>query len=104
MNLPSIGRIVIYRHPRGYDLPAIVTTTAKSLAEAKERPRKTPLDEREIRALSSGEHLHLTVFTPATTAQYGTEHAGNVPPAKKPIENGTWRWPAPGTLPERTPR
>lgn len=113
MNVPTIGRIVTYRHPRGYDVPAIVVATVESLAAANGRLRKDatkfPLEDREIRPLSGPCHAHLTIFTATTTAEHGTGRARDVPCAGEmpnvtdfedarddvdewPAAN-TWRWP-----------
>lgn len=55
---PSVGRIVLYRSRTGYyTVPAIVTATASSLAPAGVSAGYVP-------ALSDGDNVHLTVFTP----------------------------------------
>lgn len=97
---PSIGRIVTYRSKTGnYDLPAIITATVDTLD-----PRGVELGH--VPMLSSGSHVHLTVFTagkpgtardgepnPAQTA--GTYQEWDVPGhnPKRSIANGSWRWP-----------
>lgn len=91
MSIPSIGRTVIYRHPRGYDLPAVVTATTDSLADFATLHHE-PVGERHIRPLSGPEHVHLTVFTPATTSEHGTEKARDIPQAGDLVTGGTWRW------------
>lgn len=110
---PSIGRIVIYRSRTGdYDCPAIVTATTETL-----NPKGVELGH--VPALSSDEHVHLTVFTAgkpglrrdADDFKVESEHgrsenvAGcyqewDIGPTcanceeagEKPIP-GTWRWP-----------
>lgn len=91
MSIPPIGRAVIYRHPRGYDLPAVVTATTDSLADFATLHHK-PVGERHIRPLSGPEHVHLTVFTPATTSEHGTEKARDIPYAGDPVTGDTWRY------------
>lgn len=113
---PSIGRIVIYRSRTGdYDCPAIVTATAETL-----NPKGVELGH--IPALSSDEHIHLTVFTAgkpglrrgAGDFKVESEHgrsenvAGcyqewDIPHCEPPeipydagaeaLKPGTWRWP-----------
>jgi hypothetical protein len=53
-----IGRIVIYRSRTGdYDVPAIITATQTTL-----NPKG--VEAGHVPALSSPQHVHLTVFTP----------------------------------------
>lgn len=55
---PTIGRIVIYRSRTGaYSVPAIVTSTTETLAQQ-------GVDLGHVPALTSENHIHLTVFTP----------------------------------------
>lgn len=103
---PSIGRIVIYRSRTGdYDCPAIITATQETInPEAAERG--------SMPALSSPEHVHLTVFTagvqglggprPASEEGFVSENQGgsyqewNVPPQpgeRADLEPASWRWP-----------
>jgi hypothetical protein len=107
---PTIGRIVIYRSRTGnYDVPAIVTATTETLNPA-------GVESGNVPALSSDEHVHLTVFTPGkpglrqgaedfeVESEYGRSEnvAGcyqewDIPPARAAAaadsEAGTWRWP-----------
>jgi hypothetical protein len=112
---PTIGRIVIYRSRTGqYDVPAIVTATTETL-----NPKG--VEAGHVPALSSEDHVHLTVLTPGkpglrSTAQdflIESEHgrsenvAGCYQEWDVPwqeavptidVENldplpGTWRWP-----------
>lgn len=93
--LPTIGRIVIYRHPLpkgSYDVPAVVSATSETLQQA----RDAGLDTRHVRELTGDDHLHLTVFSPLVTCPDGVEHARDVPPVMEGEEKpaaGTWRWP-----------
>jgi hypothetical protein len=99
---PTIGRIVIYRsHIGDYDLPAIVTATV-------ETPNRADVEKGYVPELSSAEHVHLTVFTPAVPGVGSIYQGWDVPPAA-PVEGkgfiesqatpagepgpGTWRWP-----------
>ena len=55
---PTIGRIVIYRSRTGdYDVPAIVTATTDTL-------NAKGVELGHVPALSSDEHVHLTVLSP----------------------------------------
>lgn len=86
MQLPSIGRIVVYRNRDGnYDLPAIVTCTQEShWREGEANWPQTPF------------HVHLHVFTPG---EQGSYQELDVPPAtQEQVLDGTvpprtWRWP-----------
>lgn len=95
MALPTIGRIVIYRHPLSkgsYDVPAVVSATSETLRQA----RDAGLDTRHVWELTGEDHLHLTVFSPLVTCPDGVEHARDIPFAGDhnvaPVA-GTWRWP-----------
>lgn len=92
MDVPTIGRIVIYRFTAGktgaFDVPAVVTANADSVQEA----RDAGVDDRSIRSLTSPEHLHLTLLTPLTVHEHGTKYVFNVGPGEEK-EPGTWRWP-----------
>jgi hypothetical protein len=58
MPKPGIGRVVWYRSRTGkYTVPAIITATQESLYEGGVAAGMVP-------ALSSDDHVHLTVFTP----------------------------------------
>jgi hypothetical protein len=62
---PTIGRIVIYRSRTGsYSVPAIVTATTETL-----NPQGVAAGH--VPALSSDEHVHLTVFTPGRPGMRG---------------------------------
>lgn len=62
---PTIGRIVIYRSRTGnYDVPAIVTCTAYTLAPVGVEMWHASNGEKGVPPLSSPEHLHLAVLTP----------------------------------------
>lgn len=91
VEIPTIGRTVIYRAPLGLDVPAIVTATRDTIAEA----IKAGTTDREVRPLSSPAHLHLTLLTPSTTSELGTAKARDIPPCYpgEEIEPATWRWP-----------
>lgn len=55
---PSLGRVVLYRSRTGnYTVPAIITATVESLNPA-------GVEAGHVPALSSPDHVHLTVFTP----------------------------------------
>jgi hypothetical protein len=102
----TLGRIVLYRSRTGdYDVPAIVTATTASL-----NPKGVELGH--IPALSSDEHVHLTVFTggkpglrrEAEDFEVESPHSENlagcyqewdIPPAviREYPDPGTWRWP-----------
>lgn len=71
---PSIGRIVWYRSKTApYDVPAIINATTETLS-----PEGVELGH--VPMLSSGVHVHLTVFTPGKP---GTAREGNdVNPAR----------------------
>lgn len=98
MDVPSIGRMVIYRHPRGYDVPAVVSATHETVKAAL---AQEDVSERDIRPLRNENHLHLTVFTPSTAVEGGTEKARDVPPCypDEPVQPHTWSWPARATPP-----
>lgn len=101
----TIGRIVIYRSRTGqYDVPAIVTATHDTLNPAGVAAGHVP-------ALSSPEHVHLTVLTPgkpglrteASDFEVESAHgrSENVAgcyqewdiPFNEQASAGTWRWP-----------
>jgi hypothetical protein len=86
----GIGRVVIYRHPDGYDLPAVVTVTNATL----------PFLPPSTQELTSATRVHLTVFTVEGSGSYPEF---NIPQfvaaeltraeeAEEPVA-GTWRWP-----------
>ncbi len=102
---PTIGRIVIYRSRTGnYDIPAIVTCTTATAYQP-------GIDAGYLPALSSDEHVHLTVFTPGKPGKRRTADDFKVMPELPVSENvagcyqewniprdddggpGTWRWP-----------
>ena len=111
---PTIGRIVVYRSRTGdYDCPAIVTATTATL-------NSKGVELGHIPALSSGEHVHLTVLTagkpglragaedfkvesghPRSENVAGCYQEWDIPQddleADSPHESvpspGTWRWP-----------
>jgi hypothetical protein len=57
---PTIGRIVHYRSRTGkYTVPAIITATTETL-------NPEGVEAGYVSALSSSEHVHLTVFSPGT--------------------------------------
>lgn len=63
---PTIGRIVIYRSRTGaYSVPAIITATTETLARQGVYAGHLP-------ALTSENHVHLTVFTPGKPGLRGT--------------------------------
>jgi hypothetical protein len=97
VNLPTIGRIVIYRSETGnYSLPAIVTATQETLWQE-------GVERGDVEELDSPEHVHLHVFTPGVMIGYAEY---NVPPADlvqyearaKPDDDDvqparSWAWP-----------
>lgn len=112
----SIGRVVIYRSRTGrYDVPAIVTATEATLDPDGVASGGVP-------ALSSPDHVHLTVLTPGMPGRRASADDFEVPPDLPISENvagcyqewdvplaspapgpyaddalpappGTWRWP-----------
>jgi hypothetical protein len=98
---PTIGRIVTYRSKTGdYDVPAVVNCTVDTLSPKGVEPGHVP-------ALSSDQHVHLTLFTPGkqgtarpgnavnNAAAGGTYQEFDIPPAtsQENPEPGDWRWP-----------
>jgi hypothetical protein len=107
---PTICRIVVYRSRTGdYSVPAMVNCTTETLS-----PKG--VEAGHVPALSSDEHVHLTVFTPGKPGmRRGADNF--VAPSEHPIsenvagcyqewdipfdsntpdqeqEAGTWRWP-----------
>lgn len=82
---PTLGRIVIYRSKTGtYSMPAIITATLDSLYQPN-------VDAGHVPALSSDQHVHLTVLTPGTP---GERSAGT------PLELGRAHPPAGGSMQE----
>lgn len=86
---PTIGRVVSYRTPAGYSLPALVTGAHGSL------PPLGPAFP-VVPDLTTPEHAHLTVF-----ALDGDPYlAYDVPPCPfgfhmdSPEAAGSWAWPA----------
>ena len=60
---PSLGRVILYRSKTGrYTLPALITSTARSLNPDGVAAGALP-------DLSSPLHVHLTVFTPGRKGQ-----------------------------------
>lgn len=65
MPLPSIGRIVLYRSRTGsYTVPAVINCTTATIYQP-------GVDAGHVPALSSDEHVHLTVFTPGKPGMRG---------------------------------
>lgn len=91
---PSLGRIVHYRGKQGYNATrcAIVTATRGTLD-----PRG--VEEGQIPALDSDEHVHLLVFTPGEAGSFTEynvprgENADGSTPTGQTIPPGTWCWP-----------
>lgn len=103
----TIGRVVIYRSRTGdYDVPAIVSATTDTL-----NPKGVELGH--VPALSTPNHVHLTVLTPGKPGKRrdaddflvesphgrgenvaGTYQEWDIGPAEgdEPAP-GTWRWP-----------
>lgn len=105
MQSPTIGRIVIYRSRTGdYDVPAIVTATQETL-----NPKG--VEAGFVPALSSEDHVHLTVFTPGMPGMRRSAEDFKVESEHGVSENvagcyqewdipfvaegspGSWRWP-----------
>lgn len=105
---PTIGRVVIYRSRTGeYDVPAIVTATRDTLNAA-------GVEAGHVPALSSPQHVHLTVLTPGkpglreeagdfrvesphgrsenVAGTYQEWDIGYCPDGSDPVP-GSWRWP-----------
>lgn len=102
---PTIGRIVHYRSRTGdYDVPAIINCSTATI-----NPKG--VEAGHVPALSSDDHVHLTVFTPGKPADYdlpegassrnvaGTYQEWDIP-LNRGVDNdpnavaaGTWRWP-----------
>lgn len=82
--VPTIGRVVIYRSRLGhYSVPAVVTATQETLwPEGVERG--------DVPALSSPLHVHLHVLTPGRKSSYA-EH--DVPLDESGETPGSWSWP-----------
>lgn len=105
MQLPTIGRIVIYRSKTGrYSIPAVITATLDSLdpvgvelyeqsaATVRREGEPLPLDlsAQGIPPLSSPLHVHLTVFSP------GLPGNGEPPKPMDANRGGTYReWDVP---------
>lgn len=65
MQVPTIGRIVIYRSRTGrYDVPAIVTATVETLDPQGVELYLATEGVKGVPPLDSPEHVHLTVLTP----------------------------------------
>lgn len=109
---PTLGRVVIYRSRTGnYDVPAIVTGTEDTLAEAGVRAYKESEGQAGVPPLTSPTHVHLTVLTPGlpglragaddfkVESEFprsenvaGTYQEWDIP--HDPVGSaGTWRWP-----------
>lgn len=104
----TIGRIVVYRSRTGdYSVPAIITATTATL-------NAKGVELGHVPALSSDDHVHLTVFTPGRPGMrrgaqdflVESEHARSenvagcyqewdIPHNEFPADDvpGTWSWP-----------
>lgn len=105
---PSICRMVVYRSRTGdYDVPAVVNCTVDTI-------NAKGVELGHVPALSSDEHVHLTVFTPGKPGMRrdaadfkeesphgrsenvaGCYQEWDIPPAssQENPEPGSWRWP-----------
>lgn len=116
MQSPTICRMVVYRSRTGdYDVPAVINCTQDTLSEK-------GVEAGHVPALSSPDHVHLTVFTPGKPGmrrqpdafepenlpeggiealsenvsgcyqEWDIPFAGNETDGEE-IAPGTWRWP-----------
>lgn len=94
---PMIGRIVLYRSKMApYDIPAVITATQGSLWPEGVRRWEESGGRHGVPPLSSGDHVHLTCFTPGSKGVY-QEHDVPLAPAARYVGSdpppGSWRWP-----------
>lgn len=83
---PSIGRVVIYRSRTGtYSMPALISATVDTL----HRPN---VDAGHVPDLTSGRHVHLTVFTPGILGQRSASTDPELGKANPPAGGSLQEW------------